>query len=233
MTKIDLIFSETQIKSKLFSLNSSKRIKLKNKNFINSAVLFTLIPNENNSYDIIIIQRSNSGSTHPGEMAFPGGKFNQNLDNNLIDTALRETEEEIGISKNQITILGCLDDIPTVSKYIITPIIAKIVGSTEFTLEEREVVDIIKVPISFFVDETHFSQQFIYIKDTQFPIYYYDYYDIQKEKSYIIWGATAKIIIKFINRIYEYNISKYDNQDLDLKKFRLLKNLNIKEKKDF
>ncbi|MBY9008021.1 MAG: CoA pyrophosphatase [Candidatus Lokiarchaeota archaeon] len=233
MPQSDLIYDEIQIKSKLYPFNSPLRTKLKNKNFINSAVLFLIIPYDKRPYEIIIIQRSDKGLTHPGEMAFPGGKFNPYKDKDLIDTAIRETEEEIGISKNNIKILGCLNDIPTISKYIITPFIAKIIGNIKLIPEEREVVDIIKVPIIFFFNRTRFKEKFYQIKDSQFPVFYYDYYDIKKQKNYLIWGATAKMITKFINKVYGYNISNLDNQDFDLKKFHLLKEFEIKEKKDF
>ena len=228
---MDLIFDENLIKSKLYQFDSPSRIKLEDKNFISSAVLFSIIPYQNKPYDIIIIQRTNEGITHPGEMAFPGGKFNPDKDKTLIDTVLRETEEEIGILKENIRVLGCLDDIPTISKYIITPFIANIVSDKKLIPEEREVLDIIKIPIDFFIEKKNFKEKIYQIEDHRYPVFYYDYYSKQKKKNYKIWGATAKMIVKFIDMIYNYKLSELDQKDFDFKKFQLLKNLEIKDKK--
>ncbi len=229
MPLIDPIFNETLIKSKLYHFNSLNRIRLKDQYFTNSAVLFTILPNENKPYELIIIQRTNMGVHHPGEMAFPGGKFNPDKDKDLLDTVLRETEEEIGISRKKIKILGCLDDIPTTTRYIITPFVAKIFPDSELIPEEREVQDIIKVPIDFFVKKKNFKEEFFKIEEIQYPIFYYNYYSPKKKKNYLIWGATAKIIVKFINKVYNHEISELNQKNIDYDILQSIKKY-IKEK---
>ena len=81
-----------------------------------------------------------------------GGKFDHLLDSSLKDTALRETEEEIGVSKENIKIIGCLDDFPTMTKYIITPFIGIIDKDQKLVKDDREVQEIVKIPIDFFIN---------------------------------------------------------------------------------
>ena len=123
MDTANLIYDEDLIKRALFPCDSSLRISIKDEFFTSSAVLFSIIPYEDKPYNLVLIHRTDKGTRHRGEMSFPGGKFEPVLDNSLRDTALRETEEEIGVSKENIKIIGCLDDFPTMTKYIITPFI--------------------------------------------------------------------------------------------------------------
>ena len=154
-----LIFNEALIKRKLFDCNSPSRISLQDDFFTRSAVLFSLIPYENKPYDLILIHRSNLGTRHRGEMSFPGGKFEKDEDITLKDTALRETGEEIGVNRESIKIIGCLDDFPTMTKYIITPFVAVIDKNQQLLREEREVQRILKIPIDFFTSKTQFREQ--------------------------------------------------------------------------
>ena len=233
MSSIDLIFNESLIKSKLYHFNSPSRLKLKDHYFTNSAILFIILPNENKPYELIIIQRTNIGLNHPGEMAFPGGKFNPDKDKDLLDTVLRETEEEIGISRKNIKILGCLNDLPTTTRYIITPFIAKVVPDLELIPEEREVQDIIKVPIDFFLKKKDFKEEIYRMEDIQYPVFYYNYYSPEKKKYYLIWGATAKIIVRFINKVYNHEISELSRKEIDHDIFQSIKKyIQQKDKKN-
>ena len=110
-------------------------------------------------------------------MSFPGGKFEVNSDKSLKDTALRETEEEIGVPRKNIKILGCLNDFPTMTKYIITPFVAIIDQNQKLTRQESEVQRIIKIPIDFFTSKTRFREQAIDVDGHKFPIFYFNYID--------------------------------------------------------
>jgi len=221
---MNLIYDQNLIRSKLYAFDDPSRLKLNDNFFVNSAVLFTIIPYETKSYDLVLIQRTNKGRNHRGEMSFPGGKFEREKDNNLLDTALRETEEEIGVSREKIEILGCLNDFPTMTKFIITPIVGKIDSNNKLIKEEKEVKEIVKIPIEFFTNKKNFKEQAFIIQDKRFPVFYFNYYDKETEKKYLVWGATAFMIASFIERIYGIQLSK-----LGLKRFNLNKIRSLKE----
>ena len=105
MDKTSLIYNEDLIKEALISCDSPQRISIKDDFFTSSAVLFSIIPYKNKPYELILIHRSDKGTRHKGEMSFPGGKFDVKLDRSLMDTALRETEEEIGVPRENVKIL--------------------------------------------------------------------------------------------------------------------------------
>jgi 8-oxo-dGTP pyrophosphatase MutT (NUDIX family) len=219
-----LIFDESFIKSKLFECDSPSRISLKDDFFTSSAVLFSIIPYKDKPYDLILIHRSNLGMRHRGEMSFPGGKFEGDKDVSLRDTALRETEEEIGVSKENIKIIGCLDDFPTMTKYIITPFVATIDKNQKLTRQESEVQRIIKIPIDFFTSKTQFREQAIDVDGHKFPVFYFNYIDQGNGQKYTVWGATAYMIVTFIETLYEFTFS-----NLGLKRFKLEKIKDVKE----
>ncbi|MFX0076699.1 MAG: NUDIX hydrolase [Candidatus Hermodarchaeota archaeon] len=219
-----LIFDESYVRSKLFECNSPSRISLKDNFFTSSAVLFSIIPYNDKPYDLILIHRSNRGTRHRGEMSFPGGKFEDDKDSSLKDTALREAEEEIGVSRKDIKIIGCLDDFPTMTKYIITPFVAIIDKNQKLTRQESEVQRILKIPIDFFTTKTQFREQAVDVDGNKFPVFYFNYKDLENGQTYTVWGATAYMIVTFIETLYGFTLS-----NLGLKRFKLEKIKDLKE----
>ncbi len=219
-----LIFDERFIKSKLFNCESPSRISLKDDFFTSSAVLFSIVPYKDKPYDLILIHRTNVGTRHRGEMSFPGGKFEGDKDKSLKDTAIRETEEEIGVSREGIKILGCLDDFPTMTKYIITPFVAIIDKNQKLIKQDTEVQRILKIPIDFFTSKTQFREQAIDVDGNKFPVFYFNYLDQENGQKYTVWGATAYMIVTFIETLYEFTLS-----NLGLKRFKLEKIKDLKE----
>ncbi|MFW9896038.1 MAG: NUDIX hydrolase [Candidatus Thorarchaeota archaeon] len=201
-----LIFNENLIKKKIFPCNSPKRISLNDNFFIKAAVLFSIVPHIDKPYELILIHRSYMGTRHRGEMSFPGGKFEPKEDNNLKDTALRETEEEIGVPRSNIRIIGCLNDFPTISKYIVTPFLGLINSNQQLKKDDREVQKILKVPIDFFINKTNFTEQEFEVGNERFPVFYFNYFNEENEQFYTIWGATAFLITHFLELIYNVQI---------------------------
>lgn len=224
MNSSNLIFNKTLIRDKLIPCNSPLRISLRDEFFTSSAILFSIIPYNNKPYDLVLIHRTDRGTRHRGEISFPGGKFESENDKTLLDTALRETEEEIGVAKNKIELIGCLDDFPTMTKYIITPFIAIIDKDQKLVKEDGEVRRILKVPIDFFIKKQNFREQAIDIGGNQFPIFYFNYIDSESNEKYTIWGATAYMISNFIETVYGITMS-----NLGLKRFKLEKIKDLKE----
>lgn len=224
MDKNNLIFDESLIREKLYPCDSPLRVSINDDFFTSSAVLFSIIPHQNKPYELILIHRSDKGTRHRGEMSFPGGKFDPNVDKSLKDTALRETEEEIGVPRENIKIIGCLDAFPTMTRFIITPFLGVINDDQKLIKDEREVQRILKIPIDFFTNKISFREQTVDIDNKKFPVFYFTYRDKETEQSYTIWGATAFLISNFIEKIYGIQMS-----ELGLKRFKLEKIKQLKE----
>ncbi len=156
-----------------------------------SAVLILLFPNENNQTQVVFIKRA-SGGIHSNQIALPGGIF-EKKDLNLIQTALRETEEEIGVNQAKVEVLSQLTPLKVpVSGFEIMPIVGYLTEEPEFTLDYVEIDQLIIYPLSQLVSNP--------IKEATFNTHnglevIAPYYQLGNEK---LWGATAMIIAEFL-----------------------------------
>jgi len=148
---------------------------------------------------VILTVRSNSMPTHAGEVAFPGGKRDPG-DKNLLMTALRESQEEVGLSPDYVDVLGQLS--PLASRYgmKVTPFVGIVSPEAELQAEPGEIDTIFQVPLQFFLDEVPELSSPIDVFGRQFriPSYYYE------DKR--IWGLTAFMILDLINHVYDAGI---------------------------
>ncbi len=191
---------ESLIKSKL---ENRKELRLEYPGFRPSAVLMPFFF-EDGEIKALFTIRHKDLKHHKGEISFPGGK-KDHADKDLIDTALRETKEEVGIDRSQITILGRLDDLFTITRYIITPYIGIINGKFKIQTSDKEVFKVIKVPLYIFGRKGYFQEEAWKQNETTYPIFYYYW------RRNIIWGATAYIMNQFIEVIYDYQPSNLPN----------------------
>lgn len=147
---------------------------------------------KNGEYFVIFTRRTHNVSTHKGQISFPGGVRDQ-TDASLLDTALRESLEEVGIATNAVDVLGRLDDFSThVSYFVISPFVGLIPWPYQFTISESETAEIIHVPVSALLDLTCMSEGNEIVEDTLVPACFFTY------KGNIIWGATARILQQFL-----------------------------------
>jgi len=134
-------------------------------------------------YHVLFTERSEEVDFHKGQVCFPGGT-QEPSDSSLLQTALRETEEEISLRAKDVEILGEFDDSLTLtSNYVISPFVAFIPHPYPFKADGREIREIFSVPLSFLMDEANFKQD----------SYSYEY------QGHVIWGATARILRQFID----------------------------------
>lgn len=196
------------------------RHKLKNRdplvldppNFTHAAVLIPIF-SENKTIKFILTKRTENLRHHRGEISFPGGKKSKR-DKDLIQTALRETEEEIGVTGEQIKVVGRLDDLFTITRYIITPFIGILYGDIECCSNDAEVAEILKVPLELFLSKEKFEEDRWENKGVKYPLYYYYW------ENYKIWGATAYIINQFIEDVFDFqpsliNFKRHDPSLID------------------
>jgi len=155
-----------------------------------SAVLISLFP-ENDKLSTLLIKRTTYDGIHSGQVSFPGGKF-ENSDESLIQTALREAEEEVGLDPKKVEILGTLTPlfIP-VSSMQVLPVVGLLHEKPELHLNHYEVEYTITVPICHLKNTANHMQKTIYLREhtVEAPYIKVDCEDV--------WGATAMIISEF------------------------------------
>ena len=152
------------------NINYDKKIinLFNNKKLTKSAVLVPIVF-ENNSANIILTYRSAKLKDHAGQISFPGGRIDKK-DLSPIDTAIRETKEEIGIEKKYINILGNLDNYVTGTGFQILPIIANVIGGYDISINSKEVESVFKLPMSILMNKKNLE-----IPTDLHQFFYYQY----------------------------------------------------------
>ena len=157
------------------------------------AAVLLPIYHKNGKYYILFTKRTERVMTHKGQISFPGGTLEQG-DTTLLDTALRECDEEIGLTPDKVEILGELDDITTeTTGYIISPFIGLIPYPYQFKVNGEEIEEIIEVPISALLDRTCLHSENMVREGKIVNLYFYNY------QGRVIWGATARILRQFLD----------------------------------
>ncbi len=175
------------------TLSSRKRRIIDHPPFSHAAVLVPLYQKEEDCH-LLFTKRSDQVKYHKGEISFPGGMVDEE-DRELIHTALREAYEEIGLKEEDVQIIGFLDDIITVTEFIVTPSVGLFPYPYPFKISEIEIAELIEVPLSFLLEKDCFSEKEIVRMGQREWVYAYQY------KDHIIWGATARILKQFLDLI--------------------------------
>lgn len=162
-----------------------------------SGVIFPLFGNSNSAEGLILTQRSKHLKSHPGQISFPGG-VKDAKDSNLLETALREWEEEMGVSKSNLEILGRIEGLRTRTGFHITPFIANYKGDFKFSHNKDEVEEIILLPLQELWEKPFYSIQI----PGRNPAEYAFYFDLS---TGLLWGATCEIILKFLRTFTEFD----------------------------
>jgi 8-oxo-dGTP pyrophosphatase MutT (NUDIX family) len=156
-----------------------------------AAVLLLLVPRESD-WHLVFTKRQPSAGVHSGQISFPGGRT-EATDRNKFETAIRETEEEIGIPANCIELLGALSPlyIPP-SNYLVDPVVGYIREPLCFQPQESEVAEIFEIPIQWFnTAGIRISQHIPHLPENpKVPGYLFN--------SHFIWGATAMMLAEFL-----------------------------------
>ena len=167
-----------------------------------SAVLLLLFP-ENGTYKLPFIKRAQDGSRHSGQIAFPGGKF-ESCDSSLINTVLREAEEEVGIKSKDVRVLKSLTPlfIP-VSNFSVNPFIGMIDYLPEIIINSDEVQVVFLLDLKEILNAKRIEKK-IKIRNQTItaPFYVFDEFEI--------WGASAMILSEFIDLLKtEFNNNRF------------------------
>jgi 8-oxo-dGTP pyrophosphatase MutT (NUDIX family) len=174
----------------LFSHRPVKHIHTTGRN--PSAVLLPLFIKEDRHY-LLFTRRTQMVHYHKGEISFPGGGYHDH-DITLLNTALRESYEEIGLKPQDVEVLGELDDLPTrFSNYIISPFVGLIAPDYPFVPSQFETAEIIKIPVAALLEKGSCRYEPSFFQNGV-PYHPYVYYYEDK----IITGATAAILKQFL-----------------------------------
>lgn len=176
------------------ALSRREKTRIVDSSRIASAVLIPLY-RKNGEYHVLFTQRTDSVRDHKGQISFPGGAYEEQ-DGTLLNTALRESAEEIGLDTDTVELLGELDDITTMgTNYIISPFVATISWPFSLKLFPTEVKEIIEVPLAILLDKDYRGKtnQYINGQTTATDSYIY--------QGKVIWGATARILKQFLEII--------------------------------
>jgi 8-oxo-dGTP pyrophosphatase MutT (NUDIX family) len=146
------------------------------------------------AWHVLFTLRTNTVETHKGQVSFPGGRVDPE-DSSRVETALREAHEEIGLKREDVLVLGQLDELLTVTQYSITPIVGVFPWPYEFVLSTAELSEVFGVPLAWLADKANLEVQLRepMAPGPKVPVYYLHY------GAYTIWGATARILINLLD----------------------------------
>jgi 8-oxo-dGTP pyrophosphatase MutT (NUDIX family) len=151
-----------------------------------AAVLIPLLLKED-GLSVLLTQRTNHLRDHAGQISFPGGRMDPE-DLSPDDTALRESQEEIGLDPSRVEIVGHLPQYLTVSGYSVTPVVALVQPQAEYVLDAFEVADVFEVPLQFLLDPANHQVRMWQSEQGGRRFYSMPY------ENRFIWGATAGML---------------------------------------
>ena len=157
-----------------------------------AGVLIPLIPGDD-GVELLFTRRTDTVLTHKGQISFPGGQ-QEDSDVETVETALRESYEEIGLEPSRVTVLGELDDVFTsVSGFVITPVVGLVEGGTDgLRPAPDEVKSFLLVPVSTLLAGGVHTTETRHFEGQDYRIHYYTVGDD------VIWGATGRIVYQFL-----------------------------------
>lgn len=152
-----------------------------------AAVLVPLVDHDHGVH-VLLTQRTQELQRHAGQVAFPGGRLDD-TDQDLVHTALREAEEEVGLPQEAVDVVGRLDDYITGTGFVVAPIVGFLEPGADYVLEPSEVDDIFEVPLSFFMDPANHARETKVWRGIERT-----FYAMHWDERYI-WGATAAMLV--------------------------------------
>ncbi len=158
-----------------------------------AAVLVPLVDRPD-GMTVLLTQRTTHLAHHAGQISFPGGRA-ETHDRSPIETALRETEEEIGLHRRHVEIIGCIDRYQTITGFLVTPVVGFVTPPFELRLDSFEVAEAFEVPLSFILNPQHHQRH-----QTTYQNQARSYYVIPYQQR-CIWGATAAMLVNLAQKV--------------------------------
>jgi 8-oxo-dGTP pyrophosphatase MutT (NUDIX family) len=143
---------------------------------------------------VLLTQRTAHLHDHAGQISFPGGRRDPE-DASLLDTALREAQEEVGLQRDQVSVLGSLSEYHTVTAYQVTPVVAMVDPAFVVTPDPFEVAEVFEIPLAFLMNPANHQRRAIDTPLGERTFYAIAYDDAGRER--FVWGATAAMLRNF------------------------------------
>lgn len=144
--------------------------------------------------NVLLTRRTEALRHHAGQISFPGGRF-EPCDATPADCALRETEEEVGLGREHVSVAGELDPYVTGTGFRISPVVGFVRAGFTLAIDQREVAEAFEVPLSFVLDPANHKRHSGHFRGQErhwWAMPYGDYY---------IWGATAGMLVNLYERV--------------------------------
>lgn len=158
-----------------------------------AAVLIPLV--DRGEWQVLLTKRTDHLHHHAGQVSFPGGRADS-VDQSPLHTALRETEEEVGIHRELIEVAGVIEPFLTVTDFNVIPIVGFVDPTFTLKIDEFEVAEVFEVPLSILTDRSAYEQKEIFWQGEN-RLYWELMYN-----GYQIWGATAAMLYTFACRLH-------------------------------
>jgi len=158
-----------------------------------AAVLVPLI-READNWSILFSRRADTLSAHGGQVAFPGGVVEDQ--EALQGAALREAEEEVGIPRGEVELIGRLDDVITNSGFLVAPFVGIVGPAVSYVIQESEVAEVFEVPLEALMAIDNPEVRYVPFRGKDYPAYFYHY------RQYEIWGLTGRMLKAFLDLVW-------------------------------
>lgn len=152
-----------------------------------AAVLVPLLRHADDSIDVLFTRRSLTLGSHAGQVSFPGGRV-ERADANVVDTALRETREELAIAPSLVDVVARLDDTFTITGFHVTPIVGVLPGDVAVTPNPAEVARVFTVPLRRLLDLDGWERRAHAYRGGEISVWHFPY------DGEDIWGVTGHMV---------------------------------------
>ena len=178
-----------------FDLNPKMRSEIEASRVLRPAAVLIPIIERRDGLSVLFTRRADHLARHAGQVSFPGGRVDGG-DDDAVAAALRETEEEVGLSRSFVDVRGELDRYETGTGFAIQPFVAFVREGFDLKVDEREVAEAFEVPLAFLMEPANQKQQTSTWQGRERR-----YYAMTYDRHYI-WGATAGILVNLYERLY-------------------------------
>lgn len=142
---------------------------------------------------VLLTQRTDHLNDHAGQISFPGGRA-EDSDLDATDTALREAEEEVGLDRAKVEVIGSLPSYTTVTRFVVTPVVALVRPDFGVAADPFEVAEVFEVPLAFLMDPSHHHRHDFEFAGRRRQFLSMPWRASEGSREYFIWGATASML---------------------------------------
>jgi len=166
-----------------------------------AAVLIAVAKSSNGEEAVLLTKRAEHLTLHSGEVAFPGGKW-EHEDSCLRDTALRESQEEVGLMPSRVDVFSELPAAHTRLGMKVTPYVGHVDSQEGLEANDNELQSFLWIPLNFLLEDCRTRTDIFVLSGREYWAPVYDWMD------YTIWGFTARVMVDFMNRVYNRQITR-------------------------